>query len=64
MTHSSLVRFQSSRASWHAKAEILVSTGMSNGKWNAAISKLIANLNIQRQGEKPGAHYRMAGIKQ
>ena len=43
---------------WHAKANILAATGITNGQWNDAIADLITSELIERQGEKRWARYR------
>jgi len=44
---------------WHAKAEVLAATGITDGQWNAAIADLIAGSRVERQGERRGARYRI-----
>jgi len=44
---------------WHAKADILAATGITDGQWNAAISDLIGGGRVERQGERRGARYRI-----
>ena len=56
-----ILGYLESKPGWHAKAEILAATGITDGQWNAAIAELIANGRVERQGEKRGARYRMAG---
>ncbi len=43
---------------WHAKADILGATGITDGEWNAAIADLITGGRVERQGERRGARYR------
>jgi len=43
---------------WHAKAEVLAATGITDGQWNAAITALLADGQVERQGERRGARYR------
>lgn len=43
---------------WHAKADILAATGITDGQWNVAIADLIARGRVERQGERRGARYR------
>ena len=45
--------------SWHAKADILAATGLTDGQWNTAITDLVANGLVERQGERRGARYRV-----
>jgi len=44
---------------WHAKADILAATGITDGQWNAAITALLADGQVERQGERRGARYRV-----
>ena len=44
---------------WHAKADVLAATGITDGQWNAAIADLISGGRVERQGEKRGARYRI-----
>ncbi len=55
----SVVEFLREQPGWHAKAEILEATGLSDGKWNTAIAELIASGAVERQGERRGARYRV-----
>ena len=50
--------FLSTQDGWHAKVEILAATEVTNGQWNSAIEKLLADGLIERQGERRGAKYR------
>lgn len=50
--------FLSTQDGWHAKAEILAATEVTNGQWNSAIEELLADGLIERQGERRGAKYR------
>lgn len=43
---------------WHAKADILAATGITDGQWNGAIADLLARGRVERQGERRGARYR------
>ena len=43
---------------WHSKADILAATMVTNGQWNSAIVKLLADGLVERQGERRGAKYR------
>lgn len=43
---------------WHAKADILTVTGLTDGQWNAVIADLVARGIVERQGERRGARYR------
>jgi hypothetical protein len=42
---------------WHAKADILAATGITDGQWNDAISALIGGGRVERRGERRGARY-------
>jgi hypothetical protein len=42
---------------WHAKGDILASTGITDGQWNTAIADLLSGGRVERQGEKRGARY-------
>lgn len=55
----SVVEFLRQKPGWHAKSEILDATGLSDGKWNAAIAELIESCAVERQGERRGARYRI-----
>ncbi|MGA4222314.1 Eco57I restriction-modification methylase domain-containing protein [Ralstonia nicotianae] len=55
---SAILGFLSARDGWHAKADILVATGITDGQWSAAISDLIGGGRVERQGERRGARYR------
>lgn len=50
--------FLSAQDGWHAKADILAATEVTNGQWNSAIVELLADGLIERQGERRGARYR------
>lgn len=52
-----ILNFLNARDGWHAKADILAATGITDGQWNAAIADLIASGQVKRQGEKRGARY-------
>lgn len=55
---TAILDFLSTRDGWHAKADILAATGITDGQWNTAIADLIASGKVERQGEKRGARYR------
>jgi len=57
---TAILEFLSVRDGWHAKAEILAATGITDGQWNTAIADLIPIGKVERQGEKRGARYRAA----
>ena len=56
-----ILGFLVTNGGWHAKAEVLAATGIKDGQWNEAISDLISGGRVERQGEKRGARYRIAG---
>ena len=53
-----VVEYLKADSGWHAKADILAATGITDGQWNAAIADLIAGGRVERQGERRGARYR------
>ena len=55
---AAILSFLASRIGWHAKADVLAATGITDGQWNAAINDLIASGRVERQGERRGARYR------
>jgi len=54
-----ILRFLSAHDGWHAKADVLAATGITDGQWNAAINDLISGGGVERQGERRGARYRI-----
>lgn len=56
---SAILSFLGARGGWHAKADVLAATGITDGQWNAAIADLISGGRVERQGEKRGARYRI-----
>lgn len=58
---SAILSFLDAHDTWHAKADVLAATGISDGQWNAAITELIVSGRIERQGERRGARYRAVG---
>ena len=54
-----ILGFMRARDGWHAKADVLAATGITDGQWNAAITDLIAASRVERVGEKRGARYRI-----
>jgi hypothetical protein len=58
---TAILDFLSTRAGWHAKADILGLTGLADGQWSAAIADLISGGKVERQGEKRGTRYRAVG---
>lgn len=53
-----ILGFLSAQDGWHAKADVLAATGITDGQWNAAITDLISVGKVERQGERRGARYR------
>ena len=53
-----ILGFLSAHDGWHAKADVLAATSITDGQWNAAIADLIAVGRVERQGERRGARYR------
>lgn len=49
--------FLGAHGGWHAKADVLAATGITDGQWNAAIADLISGGRVERQGERRGARY-------
>lgn len=47
------------RPGWHAKADVLAATGITDGQWNTAITDLISVGKVERQGERRGTRYRL-----
>ncbi|MBU9359838.1 ATP phosphoribosyltransferase regulatory subunit [Burkholderia multivorans] len=56
---SAILDFLSTHPGWHAKADVLAATGLTDGQWNTAIAELISVGKVERQGEKRGARYRI-----
>lgn len=61
---SAILDFLSTRDGWHAKADILAATNITDGQWNAAIADLIAGGKAERQGERRGGVYRFLAGKE
>lgn len=59
---TAILGFLSTRDGWHAKADVLAATGITDGQWNAAIADLISSGSVERQGEKRGARYRIQSV--
>jgi hypothetical protein len=59
MPARAILSFLKTHDGWHAKAGILTATGIADGQWNAAIADLIGSGNVERQGERRGARYRI-----
>ena len=56
---TAILGFLSTHDDWHAKADILAATGITDGQWNTAIATLILSEKVERQGERRGARYRI-----
>ena len=56
---TAILGFLGAHDGWHAKADVLTATGITDGQWNAAIADLIAGSRVERQGERRGARYRI-----
>lgn len=56
-----ITEYLSMNLGWHAKADVLSTTGITDGQWNTAIAELIASGRVERQGERRGARYRFIG---
>jgi hypothetical protein len=54
-----IVEYLSARTGWHAKADVLAATGITDGQWNTTIADLIADGKVERQGERRGTRYRI-----
>ena len=54
----SILNFLNVTDGWHAKADIIAATGITDGQWNVTIADLIADGRVERQGERRGSLYR------
>ena len=54
-----IVEYLCARPGWHAKADVLAATGITDGQWNTAIAELLAAGRVERQGERRGTRYRV-----
>lgn len=59
---AAILGFLNTHRGWHAKADVLATTGITNGQWNVSITDLMANGKVERQGEKRGARYRIVEV--
>lgn len=57
-----IVEYLKVHSGWHAKADILAATGITDGQWNAAIADLTTGGKVERQGERRGARYRFINL--
>lgn len=53
-----IVEYLKAHPGWHAKADVLTATGITDSQWNAAITDLITSGRVERQGERRGTRYR------
>lgn len=56
---AAILGFLCAHDGWHAKADVLAATGITDGQWNAAIADLISVGRVESQGERRGARYRI-----
>lgn len=56
---TAILDFLSSHDGWHAKADLLAATGITDSQWNATITDLMSGGKVERQGERRGARYRI-----
>ena len=54
-----ILGFLDAHDGWHAKADVLAGTGITDGQWNTAIFELLSGGRVERQGERRGARYRV-----
>lgn len=54
-----IAEYLKARPGWHAKADVIDATGITDGQWNAAIADLLVAGKVERQGERRGARYRI-----
>jgi hypothetical protein len=56
---TTILGFLRAHDGWHAKADVLAATGITDGQWNATIVGLISGSKVERQGERRGTRYRL-----
>ncbi|MFT3760076.1 Eco57I restriction-modification methylase domain-containing protein [Thauera sp.] len=56
---TAILGFLRAHDGWHAKADILAATGITDSQWTPAINELITCGKVERQGERRGARYRI-----
>lgn len=56
---TAIIGFLGAHKGWHTKSDILAATGVMDGQWNTAITDLVADGRVERQGERRGARYRI-----
>jgi hypothetical protein len=54
-----IIEYLKAHPGWHAKANILAATGITDGQWNTAITDLISVGKVEHQGERRGTRYRL-----
>jgi len=54
-----IAEYLKARPGWHAKADVLAATGITEGQWNTAITDMISVGRVERQGERRGTRYRL-----
>ncbi|WP_131111566.1 Eco57I restriction-modification methylase domain-containing protein [Sulfuricystis thermophila] len=54
-----ILEYLKTHPGWHPKSDILAATGITDGQWNAAIAGLLEGGQVERQGERRGARYRV-----
>jgi hypothetical protein len=54
-----IVKHLSAHPGWHAKADVLSATDVTDGQWNVAIADLISLGKVERKGERRGTRYRL-----
>jgi hypothetical protein len=57
-----ILGFLANQGDWHAKRDVTIATGLTDGQWNVAIADLILHGLVERQGERRGARYRASGV--
>jgi hypothetical protein len=60
---AAILNFLFSHIGWHAKTEVLATTGITDGQWNSAIAELIAAGKVERRGERRAAKYCLVGVE-
>lgn len=60
---TAILGFLDTNDCWHAKADVLAATGITDGQWNTAIAELLAGGKVERQGERRGARYRATVVE-
>jgi hypothetical protein len=56
---TAILDFLRTHPGWHPKADVLAATSITDRQWNVAIATLISDGNVERQGERRGARYRI-----